>query len=250
MSEIDDDAFEYLPSRSTSCRPDLYIARTRLTAPSGDRYNFWGLFCHNDIQAKEFIGMYAGVWQDVTQGTFPFGNRYAVEFSMLLVAPPGQQPDPQRYPIAMANEPPHNSQANATLQEWIFDRADIDGIPANIKDLHFHGIGLVACKLIPKNTEITWFYGATYDPIRDYVAGAPIQCTSDAHPPHVLGHRLPYDAVSPPLSSPSVSSDDEEYDPKYTSMWNAELRLREMRFRRQTFRTPAYTRAKKDDTTW
>ena len=84
MSEDeDDDVFEYLPSLSASCRSDLYIARTRLLAPSGDRYNFWGLFCHNDIRAQEFIGMYAGMWRDISEGVFPFGNRYAVEFSML-----------------------------------------------------------------------------------------------------------------------------------------------------------------------
>ena len=220
----DDDMFEYLPSLSASCRSDLYIARTRLVAPSGDRYNFWGLFCHNDIRAQEFIGMYAGMWRDISEGAFPFGNRYAVEFSMLLVAPPGQQPDPQQYPIAMANEPTPNSQANAMLKEWIFDRSDIDGIPTNVTDSQFHGIGLVACKHIMKNTEITWHYGASYDPIRNYQTGLSITCTTNAYPPQVLGHLLPYNSVSPPLSSPS-NSDDEHNDPTYASTWTAELKL-------------------------
>ena len=228
MADDDDDVFEYLPSLSASCRSDLYIARTRLVAPAGDRYNFWGLFCHNDINAGEFIGMYAGMWRDVSEGLFPFGNRYAVEFAMLLVAPPGQQPDPQQYPISMANEPARNTQANAMLKEWVFDRSEIDGVPANVTDSHFHGIGLVACRHIPRNTEITWQYGETYNPIRDYHTGANITCTTNVHPPQVLGHNLPYNSVSPPLSSPSTS-DDEHDDPTYTSTWTAEVKLSRMR---------------------
>ena len=172
--------------------------------------------------------MYAGMWRDISQGSFPFGNRYAVEFSMLLVAPPGQHPDPQQYPIAMANEPTPNSQANATLKEWIFDRSEIDGVPTNVTDSQFHGIGLVACKRIPKNTEITWHYGLTYNPIRDYQAGEEIRCTTNEHPHQVLGHNLPYNSVSPLLSSPSAS-DDEDDDPTYTSTWAAEVKLSCMR---------------------
>ena len=113
----DDDVFEFLPIQTQSCRQDLYVSRTRLhDEPSGQRYDFWGLFCHKDIRKGEFIGMYAGLWIHSSQ-SFNFGNRYAIDLSHgMTVAPPGQRPNPQQYPIAMANEPRPHTTANAMLK--------------------------------------------------------------------------------------------------------------------------------------
>ena len=106
---------EYLPSKSRMCIPRIYIARSILHDPSGVRYDFWGLFSERDIVKGEFIGMYNGIWKHKDQ-SFEFGHRYAIELSYgMMVAPPGQRPDPQLYPIAMANEPCPGSKANATL---------------------------------------------------------------------------------------------------------------------------------------
>jgi hypothetical protein len=72
------------------------------------------------------------------------------------------------------------------------------------------------CTHIPQNTEIRWHYGETYAPLRDYNTGGPCRViVRDLHPPDVLGHLLPYDAVSPMLDSPSNSSSSD--DPEYTS---------------------------------
>ena len=217
----EEDVFEYLPVRTTACRQDLYVARTRIRdAGSNELYDFWGLFCHNDIASGEFIGMYNGIWMHAAEGTFAFGNRYAIEVaSSLLVAPPGQRPDPQLYPIAMANEPPSGETANAMLAEWVFDQDEIRDIPEDCIETHFHGVGLVACRDIPRDTEITWYYGGHYS--RDYPTGHPCEISHTVHPPQSLGHKLPYDCVSPILSSPSASS-DEDADPSYgSSVWGA-----------------------------
>lgn len=213
---------EYLPVTSHSCRTDLYVSKTRLRMASGQLYDFWGLFCHNDIPKGGFIGMYSGIWIH-SDGAFPFGNRYAIEVaSSLLVAPPGQRPDPQQYPIAMANEPAPGTVANATLREWAFDRRDVAQIPTKVLDHMFHGTGLLACELIPRNTEIRWFYGDTYSGIRNYPVGGGCGVASDVHPPHALGHQLPFDSVSPILASPSAT-DDEESDPSYRNGGQAAL---------------------------
>lgn len=218
---MDEEGFvEYLPVYSRSCRADLYVAKTRLKRSNGELYDFWGVFCHNDIAKGGFIGMYSGIWIH-SDDAFPFGNRYAIEVaSSLLVAPPGQRPDPQQYPIAMANEPAPGTSANATLREWVFDRQDVEQIPAAVKDHVFHGVGLLACEFIRHDTEIRWFYGTSYSGIRDYPVGDGCDVVSDIHPCQALGHQLPYDAVSPMLGSPSAS-DDEESDPTYRAYRNS-----------------------------
>lgn len=212
---MEEDLIEYLPSTSKSCRADLYVSKTRLRMSTGQLYDFWGLYCHNDIAKGAFIGMYSGIWIHSTD-TFPFGHRYAIEVAAsLLVAPPGQRPDPQQYPIAMANEPAPGTTANAMLHEWVFDRKDIADIPADIQDNMFHGVGLLACEFIPRDTEIRWFYGVSYNAIRNYPVGNGCSVTSDVHPCHELGHPLPFDAASPILGSPSAS-DNEDSDPTYS----------------------------------
>mmetsp|Transcript_19137 Transcript_19137/g.27798 ORF Transcript_19137/g.27798 Transcript_19137/m.27798 type:complete len:267 (+) Transcript_19137:3515-4315(+) len=218
---MDEEGFvEYLPVNSRCCRVDLYVAKTRLRMSNGGLYDFWGLFCHNDIEKGDFIGMYSGIWIH-SDGAFSFGNRYAIEVaSSLLVAPPGQRPDPQEYPIAMANEPAPGTIANATLREWVFDRQDVAQIPENVHDHMFHGVGLLACEFIPHDTEIRWFYGAAYSGIRNYPVGDGCDVVSDIHPCKALGRQLPFDAVSPTLGSPS-SSDNEDSDPTYRGYRNS-----------------------------
>lgn len=214
-SADDDDVFEYLPTLSAVVRPNLYVARTRLIEETTrQRYTFWGLYSHRDINRGEFIGMYNGVWIHSSQ-SFEFGNRYAIELSQgMSVAPPGQQPDPQHFPIAMANEPRPGTRANAFLHEWTFDRADVADIPDNIHESIFFGVGLVACDDIPANTEIRWHYGMHYQPFRDYNVGEHCRVTGVAtpNPVHTLRHPLPYDAVCPFVDTPSNSEDDSDPD--------------------------------------
>ena len=203
-----------IPSASNSCIPGLETARTRLIDPQGNRYDFWGLFCNKALKKGDFIGMYNGMWRHA-EDSFEFGNRYAIELSFgITVAPPGQRPDPRIYPIAMANEPRPGTTANSVLHEWVFGREDVE-LPKNVREPRFYGVGLVACEDIPKGTEICWHYGASYGPIRDYPVGAKcVMGQVKAHPPAVLGHKLPYDSVSPTINSPSNSSDSDS-DPTY-----------------------------------
>lgn len=215
----EEDVYEILPALYTGCIPELYVARTRLrNEVTGQRYDFWGLFCSRSIHTGEFIGMYNGLWIH-TDDTFEFGNRYAIELSHgMMVAPPGQRPNPQLYPIAMANEPRPGESANAFLREWVFGREDVENIPQNVNDERFFGVGLVACAHIPQDTEIRWYYGRTYNNIRDYPSGT--SCTppteTNIQSPDALGHTIPYDAVSPMLDSPSNSSTSD--DPDYGSV--------------------------------
>ena len=96
----------------------------------------------------------------------------------------------------MANEPRPGESANAFLREWVFGRENVENIPQNVNDERFFGVGLVACADIPRDTEIRWYYGRTYNNIRDYPSGT--SCTpteTNIHPPTALGHAIPYEAV-------------------------------------------------------
>ena len=216
-SADEEDVYEYFPTQSQVVSNHLYVARTRLTDQMGQRYWFWGLYSHRNIRRGEFIGMYNGMWIHNSL-SFEFGNRYAIELSHgMVVSPPGQQPDPQRYPIAMANEPRPNTRANAFLHEWTFGREDVAGIPHNVNENVFFGVGLVACEDIPANGEIRWHYGVHYESLRGYNIGEPCETipnVSGLNPTEILGHRLPYDAVSPFIDSPSNSEGDDS-DPEY-----------------------------------
>ena len=220
-SESEDDVYKILLPQSPCCIPELYVARTRLRDAHGHQYDFWGLFCDRDLKKGECIGMYSGVWVHADD-SFEFGSRYAIELSYgMMVAPPGQRPDPRQYPIAMANEPRPNTNANATLSEWVFDRDEIHSIPAHIIDDRFYGAGLVACEDIRKCTEIRWHYGPHYSAFRDYNVGNPCIVATNVHPPQVLGRKLPYNSVSPVIDSP-FDSDDSDEDPTYRNKWSSQ----------------------------
>lgn len=211
MDAPEDDVYIYIPSVSRSARADLYVARTRMMTADGIRYDFYGLFCHNVINQGEFIGMYSGSW---THPDVPFawGNRYALELSITaaVVSPPGQRPDPATYPIAMANEPLVESHANAGMLESRYERHELEGVPSWTTEQHFYGIGLFACRQIPARTEIRWFYGASYDGLRDYTPGYPCVATPTETPIQRLGHGIPYNAVTPMIDSPSACSSDSQ----------------------------------------
>ena len=83
-----------------------------------------------------------------------------------------------------------------------------NGIPANVTEDSFHGVGLVACERIPRDTEICWHYGESYTGLRDYPVGDACAVDTAVHPPQALGHPLPYTSVCPMLDSPSASSDE------------------------------------------
>ena len=219
LSSDEDDVFEYLPVKNTDgCIADLYVSRTKLVDFfTRQRHPFWGLYCHHDIKRGELIGMYRGEW---THESIHEDDDYSVQLSFGLVVSPGPDPNPQEYPIAMANEPNANQEANATLVEYTLGPEHVRDIPATIKDKRFFGVGLVACRDIAANTEIVWNYGSRYQDVRrekNYVSGA--HCEYSTAPPDPLASvgLLPYDAVSPWIDSP-ISSSDSEDDPTYRSL--------------------------------
>lgn len=208
-------------SASAACRADMYAAQTTLCDANGERYTFWGLFCHNDLARGEFIGLYNGEW---THELNTVSTPYALQLSIGAVVTPvvhRGQVSPAQYPVAMANEPRPRAVGNAALHEWSLPRKAVSGIPDSVDDAEFYCAGLVACKDIPRDTEVRWHYGKDYGAWRDYAAGC--GCVGSVarvgHPVDSLRHLIPYDAVTPFLDTPCVSSDeeaDEAADPSYT----------------------------------
>ena len=222
-SSSDDDVFEYLPIKNElGCIRDLYVAKTKLVAPrTRQRHHFWGLFCHREIKKGQFIGMYRGDWHNSRNYDCDAEDDYCLELNHDLLVTPGSNPDPQEYPIAMANEPNADERANAVLVEYVFGRDDVSNIPADVeKEERFFGAGLVACCDIKPNTEIKWHYGPFYDKNRsrkNYTAGEPCDIWGDPpHPVPVVG-LLPYDAVSPFIDSRATSPSSSSDTPKYGS---------------------------------
>jgi hypothetical protein len=231
---MEDRLEEKISIDNANCIPTLYISRSELKNEDGDTFDFWGLYNDTDLKPGDFIGMYNGIWIHESEG-FSFGHKYAIELSHgMMVAPPGQRPNPQKYPIAMANEPHKDGEANSTMVELIFGREHIDNIPHDVKDERFYGIGMFACKDIPKGTEILWFYGNSYAKIRDTEKYKTVTqgCTIKDynHPNQVLQKKLCYNAVTPFIDSPSNSSSEEEYTEtkrrKYKGLWKSEVQTR------------------------
>ena len=206
---------DHLPSESESARRDLYVGRTMLRSET--RFDFFGLFCYRDINPGDFLGMYSGEWIHESED-FEFGNKFAVSASNgMSVSPPGEHPNPQSYPVAMANEPQkygEHNQANAFLRELIFDRADVE-VSEHLNEQIYVGLGLFACELIPANTEIFWFYGSDYK--RDYEVGKGCTFVGPFEDPlTVLTTPIPFDAVTPfSAETPSQTTSDDSYDASY-----------------------------------
>ena len=225
-SAEEEDVYEIIPSRDPASRRTLYSAKTRLRDQrTGEQFEFYGLFCSEQLHAGDFIAMYSGEWfhEDATDLTVE-QNRYALSISAGLVIVPtllNGAPDPALFPAAMGNEPMPGRHANAMLVEWTFGRDQITGIPSDVSDTAFYGCGLVACCAIPRDTEIRWDYGANY-PRRLYHYERGLPCLNPVQgsivgpqlPAQYLG-GVPFEAVSPLLEPPSVSSEEHSSDPDW-----------------------------------
>lgn len=209
------DWMQIFQSTSEVCRPDLYIAPTQMRRNKG-RFKFTGLFCHETIQAGQFIGLYTGTF---THTKSVAAHAYALQLANgAVVTPPvdrGKATQPQQHPIPMANEPRPNSRANAFLKEWELDRSDVECVPFSVHDDTFYCAGLVACATIPKHKEIRWSYGSAYAAERKYKVGECCETypAGTEHPLDILG-KVPYTAVTGYIDSPSTTT-DEEGDPTY-----------------------------------
>ena len=129
-----------------------------------------GLYASTDIAEGTLVCIYTFdriVGEETLDGTQSDATRrYAVaapdpRFTLVLDLPV----DPARHPAAMANEPAEGSVANMEMRGE--DVAMDDGDVFNI-------LGLYTCTAVKARTELTWFYGETYTPIREkeeYEAG-------------------------------------------------------------------------------
>ena len=195
------------------CRTHLYVANTKLTNEQGGRLSFLGLFTARPIKKGSFIGFYSGDWwkEDAykQQGasTLNASNRYAIRTSdELIVCPPmsrNRRPDPEMYPIGMANEPNALGEANSMLTEYSFCVDELDVSASKIDedrwDDDFIAVGLIACRNIGRHREILWSYGGSYAPVRPYSVGKNCKAPSKRSlqdPLDVFVTGIPLEAVS------------------------------------------------------
>lgn len=148
-------------------RSGLVVKQTKLRK-AGKRLPFNGLFTTVDLPAYAFLGYYAGTFyeeywdgealEDVTP---PPVSHYAVNLSGFTIVPPGHNgPSPEKYPLAMMNEPPRNMEANAGVIEWLYARDAVPGLKPSEKVLV---AAIHVCRAVAANEEIYFYYGDLYD---------------------------------------------------------------------------------------
>ena len=102
-------------------RVTLGIARTLLRDKKGSRLPFWGAFALEDLPKGAFLGFYSGTFYDegeVEEGLVSVpSSHYSINASGFTVVPPSPV-TPDRYPMAMLNEPPDGVVASVALVEW------------------------------------------------------------------------------------------------------------------------------------
>ena len=160
---------------SPSCIRDLYAD----SSPLGGL----GLFSSVDIARGTVIGFYTGeALSSRAYMQLPGrGQRdlYAITLPAIDNEPTILSPsltgtgsvDPHRFPLACANEPPRKRNANMVVRVLILQKRDLQrqGLEefVSFRDkTKLHCVAFVACRSIRAGEELTWHYGAGYDPHR------------------------------------------------------------------------------------
>ena len=160
------------PERGT--RRTLGVGRTLLRDAKGKRLTMQGAFAMDDLPKGTFLGMYAGRFypeedsEDEDAQTFP-SSHYALHASGFVVVP-HPPVTPERYPMAMLNEPPEGVTASVALVEWPKER---DVIPNSTSNERVLCVAMHAARDVRKGEELYFHYGSAYDR-RHYPKGVKI----------------------------------------------------------------------------
>jgi hypothetical protein len=158
----------------------VIVKRTRLRVRNRE-VREWSLVVKRDIRAGEFIGFYTGA---TDRNTCPSGSLHALDMgpSQPCIVPFANEDaiTPQerdRHPLACMNEPSEGEHANCHMAVQDFTHDEIENVAAiqhNERAAFFRGLACFACVDIPSGTQLTWWYGNSYEPHRQtigYVAG-------------------------------------------------------------------------------
>ena len=211
LSDESDDEQDGQPVHNPCCRSGLYVARTKLAGPDGQRLPCRGLFSSRSLPAGAFVGLYTGEWYTPEHlESMPDArrrNEYAVSISgdarcdEVVCSPPVRRGtvDATRYPMGLSNEPHKHSASNCILVEYTFTMDELTNpslVPEELHGEDIVSIGLVTTRKIGSHRELTWHYGSAYR--RDYEVGKPTRLPRGLRPEDpivVLGGRIPNEGV-------------------------------------------------------
>lgn len=156
------------PSSECVVFPDTPLAREHLLVrrtllrKGNRRLPFWGLFTLVDLPAHAFLGLYTGRFSEEDEDDGP-ASHYRMHLSGWTVVPPEDgegRVDPERFPMAMLNEPPSGAEANVAIFEWSTARDAVPGIPPKTKVVV---AALHTCRPVQAGEELYLHYGDQYD---------------------------------------------------------------------------------------
>jgi len=187
-------------------RVTLGIARTLLRDKKGSRLPFWGAFALEDLPKGAFLGFYSGTFYDegeVEEGLVSVpSSHYSINASGFTVVPPSPV-TPDRYPMAMLNEPPDGVVASVALVEWT-KRKQIDPSSPKSNEIVYN-VAMHTSHAVAKGEELYFHYGKKYSRKhypRGTKVGTPASLAKSAVPPDEIpssylakhGILLPTDA--------------------------------------------------------
>ena len=200
-----------ITTKSNACIPHLYVKKTNILNPENIKFDFYGLFSSKSLTKGDFIGLYSGDWYEEPIQLSEEESLYSVSTGDYVIVPEiddNGRPNPERFPIAMANEPPIAKRANAQMVSW-----KIDGkyVQDSNSDEKYTGFGLIACRNIHAHTEIVWYYGDEYSQNRKYNVGKGCRVNVAGnvaqHPQNIL-KKIPRNSVNFYIQTPVPSSDE------------------------------------------
>lgn len=201
------------------------VTTTASLLTTNEKKVMFALVAARDIKAGEFVGFYTGSYNEFKSSKFTI---FEVQLDKVWIIPfPDENnistAERETHALANMNEPTHPDCANCYMVIQDLSHAEVlkvDSIPNHKKIEFFRCMACFADVDIKQDEALTWHYGTSYDPVRDwegYDVGKPCAGQDGAEfnvaianlnaMLSVLGQHVPHYVVHPLLKTQRVKSE-------------------------------------------